>query len=207
MKSKLKFAVQLLIGLALLAFAGVKCEAQITQTPQLIQHGDAIEIAQNAPSLPINIPTVGDAITNLPSASSFTNAQFELNIGTRANQLNVENVISLQYNFVPSFFVQGEIQNGPASTVIDVAGLNIGARKAWDTAEIYGFFGGRRDWIAVGGGKPAWEVVFGGGAKWRPVDGTGLLSKLALYAEGLGVVSQSSKRAGIEGRAGICDPF
>lgn len=151
---------------------------------------------------PTPIPSPQDIVTNLPS-SSFTNATFELQIGTRANNLNVENIIAGRFNITQKFFVGAEIQNGPASTVIDLAGVSIGVRKPWDAAEVYGMVGGRRNWITPSnGGKPAWEVTAGGGAAWRPVN-NGVLSRAALFGEGLGVWSQNSRRGGLEIRGGL----
>lgn len=165
-----------------------------------------------APTLAPPTPTsIGDVATNIltaiPQATSFTNTSFELKIGTRANQLNVENIVGFQYNFSQSFFLGGEIQNGPASTVIDLAGINFGVRKAWDQAEIYGLAGGRRNWtVLTGKGKPSWEAVAGFGAAYRPMQ-SGMLSSLAVFSEGLGVWSQNSQRGALELRAGLLWAF
>lgn len=150
------------------------------------------------------IPNPSDVLTNVPSASSFTNATLEVSVGAVMHgSSSFENSLSLRYNIGKTFFAGGEIQNGPASSVVDSAGLFVGVRKAFDTAEVYGQIGGRRTWISSPDGRPAWECLVGGGAAWRPVQGDGVLSKFALFTEVFFVGSQHSMRPEAETRAGV----
>ncbi len=153
---------------------------------------------------PLNLPT--NAIPQIPQASSFTNTTVELSVGVVASisGTSPENVIDVHYNVTQTFFVQGEIQNAASSSVLDVAGLGGGVRKAWDTAEIYGKLEGRRNWIPQGGAKPAWEGVLGAGVAWMPLstsDNT-FLRNSALWAETDGILSQSAKRPQIQSEGG-----
>ncbi len=147
-----------------------------------------------------------NVLNNLPQANSLTNAKLDLAVGAVAQGTSkFENVLDLRYHVTPSFFVGAEIQNSTASSVVDVGGLFLGARKAWDNAEVYGFAGGRRNWInPAGNGRASWEAMAGAGVSYRPFDSSGnILSKTALYFEPAIIYRVGDSRAVFENRAGF----
>lgn len=147
--------------------------------------------------------TISNLVANVPQAATFADAKLELSIGTVMHgTASFENSVGLRYNITQSFFVGAEVQNGPASTVIDSAAAFFGVRKAFDNAEIYAQAGARRSWITAADGRPAWEFLVGGGAAWRPVQ-SGFLSKAAVFAEAFFVGSQNNRRPSEETHAGV----
>jgi hypothetical protein len=158
----------------------------------------SLQLCQSSPSAP-DI----SSLTNIPSAGSFTNVTLELSAGTVMHgQGSFENVLDLRYLFAGHWFVGAEIQNSSASSLVDSAGLFAGARKAFDTAELYAQVGVRRTWVNGAQGRPAWEILAGGGAAWRPAN-NGFFSKTALYLEQFIVAAPGNSRPASETRAGI----
>jgi hypothetical protein len=161
----------------------------------------------SAVELQVPLPTGGIIPTNIPQSGSFTNATVEIGVGVIVSATGVppENVIDAHYNLGQIFFIQGEIENGPGSTVLDVVGGGVGLRKAYDTAEVYGRVEGRRNWQNPATAKPAWELEIGGGAGWMPFNtsGTAILRNAALYAELNGIVSTSANRPEMQSVAGL----
>jgi len=153
--------------------------------------------------------TSSNPLDNIPQSASISNSTIDIAIGVvgalggSANA--VENIIEGRYHF-GNFFVGGEIQNGPASSVIDKAGLQLGLSKRWDTAEIYGLAKVDRNFSSAdtsGASKPSWEVGAGGGFSYRPIT-SGTLQSMALFTETCAIYRVSGgKNALLQATAGV----
>jgi hypothetical protein len=186
------------------AFRNVEAVRDSLRTP-IIMLDTAVELQTTAPTGGTN--ELSGPLAAIPQTGSFTNTTVELGLGAiiSATGQGVENVIDAHYNIGQIFFIQAEIENAAGASVVDVIGGGIGFRKAMDTAEVYGRIEGRRNWIPQGGAKPAWELVVGGGAGWMPFSTSSntILRNGALYAELLGIVSESANRPEMQSEAGL----
>lgn len=142
-----------------------------------------------APSLSLSTSSILDLLTNIPTASSYTNASIEVSLGAvmDGTGASFKNSIEVQKNFGQTFLLAGEIQNGTGSSVIESAALYVGFRKAGLSWEIYGMGGLRRDWS-----NSKWDALLVGGVAYGPC-----------YAEDAFIISSFKDQPSNELRAGV----
>lgn len=126
----------------------------------------------NPPALPnLNV----NFLTNLPAASNFTAASFGVSAGLIDKNGQVENLLKVDYYPKANYILSLEIQNGPASSVLDSGSFWAGVRKPWTSADIYTQLGVRRTWeTGATGTRPSFQGGWLLGAGWVPMDGSHL---------------------------------
>lgn len=115
-------------------------------------------------------------IDNIPVASLLTE-KFAISQGATTDGTSTRSSTIADYNLLSAFFLRGEIQSQNADNVIASLALGGGFYKTWESAKVYGFVEGRRNYTA-----DKWEGVLGLGLAWRPLT-DGVLSKFSLFTE------------------------
>jgi len=140
--------LQILTFLAALALFATIARSQTNPPAALPPGPDVINTALSAvPTVPLADETIGVTVgTLMDGASSFKNAEI------------------IDWSPIKSIFIRAEIVNSAAAgSVIESAGAGFGVAKTWQTAKVYGFLEGRRNWSSA-----AWEGVGGLGLAYAP---------------------------------------
>lgn len=136
--------------LLLLSLVSLSVSAQTNVTPSL------------------GIPTLLDALTNIPVVTNFTMASVGVDTGATLRNGNLENYFKLDYYSHTNFVISAEIQNAPVASVIDAGSIYLGYRKAWANADMYFLGGVRKNW---GDKENAFQGVIGAGVSYIPMTG------------------------------------
>jgi hypothetical protein len=124
--------------------------------------------AQTNATPSLGIPTLLDALTNIPVVTNFTQAKFGVDTGATIKAGSLENYFKISTYIHTNFIVAAEIQNAPVASVVDSGSFYLGYRKAWANADVYALAGVRKNWTDINNHT---QGLVGVGASYIPMTG------------------------------------